>query len=473
MAGLIVVFPNKDNATNIRNLLARGGMDVIGVCTTGAQAMHYADTVDDGIVVCGYRMKDMMYTQLREYLPESFEMLLVASQDKWSSGDVEGIVGLSTPIKVYDLLNTVNMMLQSMDRRRKKRRKELKNRDPKQQETIRKAKELTDKPFGVIRYYRRPHTMEENIKKAIQLYSGDKPYGLFAEKLNINLKNMNSMFDQISNLFESAGVQNFEKLPKQKEDKSKFAQLFNLFNKYLEAAKIQRMTWDKEKYEFDLENGEREVITREIDEKTYLILVQRYKELQGGGSGESDSIPFDVETYITEIDTGLIDSDYMNSKFNKYLKALAQPDVSKEEVAKIKDELHKTFATLSVEEQKYANLILHDIDSGDFKLNVNEKSFRDCITEYISNAKNDQIHKLSMALGLNETLLREAVSLKLNESNLNEFGRFDKIVETVDKTKAKLFFENKEGIKLPPPKVNIRINKYLKEFILQGGFDIE
>ena len=34
------------------------------------------------------------------------------------------------------------MYLESMDRRRKKRRKELKNRDPKQQETIRKAKEL-------------------------------------------------------------------------------------------------------------------------------------------------------------------------------------------------------------------------------------------------------------------------------------------------------------------------------------------
>ena len=79
MTGIIVVFPNKDNATNIRNLLARGGMDVIGVCTTGAQAMHYADTVDDGIVVCGYRMKDMMYTQLREYLPESFEWLVLSA----------------------------------------------------------------------------------------------------------------------------------------------------------------------------------------------------------------------------------------------------------------------------------------------------------------------------------------------------------------------------------------------------------
>ena len=82
MTGIIVVFPNKDNATNIRNLLARGGMDVIGVCSTGAQAMHYADTVDNGIVVCGYRMKDMMYTQLREYLPDSFEMLLIASQER-------------------------------------------------------------------------------------------------------------------------------------------------------------------------------------------------------------------------------------------------------------------------------------------------------------------------------------------------------------------------------------------------------
>ena len=142
MTGIIVVFPNKDNATNIRNLLARGGMDVIGVCSTGAQAMHYADTVDDGIVVCGYRMKDMMYTQLREYLPDSIEMLLIASQDKWSSGDVEGVVGLSTPIKVYDLMNTMNMMLQSMDRKRKKRKKESKNRDPKQQETICRAKEL-------------------------------------------------------------------------------------------------------------------------------------------------------------------------------------------------------------------------------------------------------------------------------------------------------------------------------------------
>ena len=142
MIGIIVVFPKKENAINIRNLLVRNGVNVTGVATTGAQAMHYADTVDEGIVVCGYKLKDMMYTDLREYLPENFDMLLVASQDKWSDGLVRGVMGLSMPIKVYDLMNTIEMMLTDIDRRRRKRKKQLNNRDPKQQETVRKAKEL-------------------------------------------------------------------------------------------------------------------------------------------------------------------------------------------------------------------------------------------------------------------------------------------------------------------------------------------
>lgn len=142
MVGIIVVFPNKDNATNIRNLLVRAGLNVIGVCTTGAQTMNYADTVDEGIVVCGYKLKDMMYTELREYLPGSFEILLVASQEKWSDGLVEGVVGLGMPIKAYDLMNTIQMMLESIDRRRRKRKTQQKSRSAQQQALIRQAKEL-------------------------------------------------------------------------------------------------------------------------------------------------------------------------------------------------------------------------------------------------------------------------------------------------------------------------------------------
>lgn len=130
MVGIIVVFPNKGNAANIRNLLVRGGMDVTGACTTGAQALNYADALDEGIVVCGYKLKDMMYTELREYLPEQFEMLLIASADKWSTGMINGIVGLSMPVKAYDLMNTMDMMLRNIGQRRRKLQAGTKNQRP-------------------------------------------------------------------------------------------------------------------------------------------------------------------------------------------------------------------------------------------------------------------------------------------------------------------------------------------------------
>ena len=46
------------------------------------------------------------------------------------------------------------------------------------------------KPFGNIRYYRKCHTMEKNIDNAFRLFSGDRPRGLFVDKLPDNIKAM-------------------------------------------------------------------------------------------------------------------------------------------------------------------------------------------------------------------------------------------------------------------------------------------
>ena len=164
MVGIIVVFPNKDNAANIRNLLVRNGMNVTGVCTSGAQAIHYADTVDEGIVVCGCKLKDMMYTDLREYLPKEFDMLLLAPPDRWSGRETEGVISLSMPLKAYDFINTMEMMLTNLERRRKRRKQEAKKRGPKQQELLRKAKELL---------MARNHMTEEEAHRYIQKCSMD------------------------------------------------------------------------------------------------------------------------------------------------------------------------------------------------------------------------------------------------------------------------------------------------------------
>jgi len=334
-----------------------------------------------------------------------------------------------------------------------------------------------DKPFGTIRYYRLPHTMEKNIEKAVKLYSGDKPLGLFVEHLDFNLNRMNSVFEEISELFKNAGVQNFEKVPDDLTERGKFAKLFKEFNTFLEAAKIQGFKWEQQRYEFSSDtDNQKKLIEMQFDETKYLTLALRYKELFKGGTDTPPppphmDIPFEIDGYLTEIDTGRIDTDYMNSRFDKYLKMLTAEGITEEQIQQTLDDLHKSFATLSQEEQKYANIFLHAVQNGDAVFEEN-KCFRDYITDYQFRAKNDQICNITKLLGLDEGKLRTLMNSGVNENNFNEYGRFDDLKESVDKSKAKEYFEKLEGTSIPPFKVNIKIQNLLLKFIISGGFEV-
>ncbi|MBN2728170.1 MAG: type I restriction endonuclease subunit R, partial [Bacteroidales bacterium] len=328
-----------------------------------------------------------------------------------------------------------------------------------------------DKPFGTIRYYRLPHTMEQNIERAVKLYSGDKPIGLFAQKLESNLTKLNSIYNEIFELFKNAGVTDFLKLPDDLTERGRFAKLFKEFNAYLEAAKIQGFKWSQLQYEFGKGKEKREVELK-LDEKTYLILALRYKELLSGGGGiGSGDVPFEIDGYLTEIDTGVIDADYMNSRFEKYLKTLRNEDDDSEQIQHTLDELHKSFASLTQEEQKYANIFLHDVQSGNATLESG-KTFRDYILEYQFKAKNAEIRQISQLFGLDENKLRNMMNSGVTELNINEYGRFDELKRTVDKAKAKEYFEKFEGVSIPAFKVNIRVHNLLQDFIIRGGFEL-
>ncbi|KIX20723.1 DEAD/DEAH box helicase [Flavobacterium sp. 316] len=329
-----------------------------------------------------------------------------------------------------------------------------------------------DKPFGTIRYYRFPHTMEQHINRAIELYSGDKPVDLFVDRLEQNLNSLNFVFNEISQLFISAGVQNFERLPESIPERGRFASLFKDLNNFLEAAKIQGFNWSQLKYLFS-KGKKKSVVEMNFNENTYLILALRYRELfsgDGGGIGTTE-VPFEIEGHLTEIDTDKIDADYMNSRFDKYLKELKGDDIDSEQLQHTLDELHKSFASLTQEEQKYANIFIHDIQSGIISIQSG-KTFREYITEYLFNAKNDQIFRISEILDLDESKLRNMMDSNITEKNINEYGRFDDLKSTVDKDKAKEYFEKIEGKSIPPFRVNIKIEDLLQEFIISGGFEI-
>lgn len=331
-----------------------------------------------------------------------------------------------------------------------------------------------DKRFGVIRYYRKTNTMARNIKDAVKLYSGDKPLELFVDKLPKNLEGINTTYKEIKELFTSEGIQDFEKVPDDNAVSAKFVSLFNDFNDYLDAAKVQGFKWDKEIYRYDNpETEEHKEYHVYVTKREYDALLQRYKELSSGDPDTThtdDDIPYDLKSYIIEIDSEKIDSDYMNSRFKKYLKELNKGS-SPEVVEKALSELHQSFASLSQEDQKYANIFLHDVQSGEIDVQE-DKTLRDYINEYKYNAKNDQTHKFAEVFGLDENKLRAMMELNLNELNINEFGRLDDLKKSVDKQKARAYFESVEGTKVLPYKVNIRVDSILRKFILSGGFEL-
>lgn len=368
-----------------------------------------------------------------------------------------------------------------------------------------------DKPFGVIRYYRKPHTMEKNIEAAIKYYSGDRKVDMFVERLPQNIKKIQQYKREIEELFEHARIPNMDRLPDDPTEKGEFAKLFRKLNKHLEAARVQGFKWQQQEYSFDSDdkiildnqslNDQQEecdlttasqyetemyylkldlpnnketpkVVRVDFEEPDYLKMAQRYKELAPQSLTPNEDVAYDIDGYLTEIDTDKIDNDYMNSRFEKYLRNLEQPNISPQELKESLNELHSSFSYLSNEEQKFANIFLHDIESGDVVIQKG-KSFREYITEYQLKNKANQIGRINEALGVDKEMLQKILLAHVTEDNLDEYSRFTNLQKTIDRDKAKQYFEKITGKKIPPFKVARDASLLLREFVLKGGIDIE
>lgn len=164
MINIIVALPKQEDARGIKNILVRNGFQVTGVCTTGAQAVSQADGLNDGIMICSYKLADMVYSELYECMPCGFEMLLLASNRLLSECGGNGIVCLSMPLKVNDLIGTVGMMCEGIRRRRRRERLKPRVRNAEEEADIKAAKELL---------MVRNHMAEEEAHRYLQKCSMD------------------------------------------------------------------------------------------------------------------------------------------------------------------------------------------------------------------------------------------------------------------------------------------------------------
>ena len=321
-----------------------------------------------------------------------------------------------------------------------------------------------DKPFGIIKYFTRPNRMAKNIDDALELYV-DQPLLVFTDKLESNLEKINQAFITIEQLFKAEGIEYFATLPQAEASRKKFAKEFCEMTKRLEAAKMQGFLWEKTEYEFLHTNGW-VTVKMEFDEQTYKVLLARYRELftkTTGGGGDDDV--YQLEAYITETGAGTIDAEYINSKFIKFVKNLYTSGPGSEHVKAAEAELHNAFASLNQRDQRTAQRILHDIESGDLRLSPG-KTIYDYILDYQKRECDQQVYTLSEATGMNITKLKELISKDTNEQNINEQGRFDELIRTLDKVKAVDFLKKVTGQDVPKRFVITNMSSIVRRFIL-------
>ena len=154
MSSIIIVLPKLEDAKHIKDILARRGLTAAALCTTASMALSQVHQLDSGVVICSYRIRDMHYTQLAEYLPDYFDMLLLASTSELESAPHD-MVTLTYPIRPNDLASTVEMM---------KRKSQPKKRTEQEQNYINNAKWLL---------MERNHMTEQEAFRYIQKSSMD------------------------------------------------------------------------------------------------------------------------------------------------------------------------------------------------------------------------------------------------------------------------------------------------------------
>lgn len=169
MNNIVIAFPKMEVAASVKKILAQSGYSVTAVCTTGAQTLQSMHSLEEGILICGYRFSDMMYEEMYEYLPTGFQMLLIASAANVLDREVDNLVCLPLPIKVHALLQTVEMMEYTISRRRKKRRNLPKERSDEERQILVEAKAVLMSRNGLS---------EDEAHRYIQKRSMDNGTGL-------------------------------------------------------------------------------------------------------------------------------------------------------------------------------------------------------------------------------------------------------------------------------------------------------
>lgn len=304
-----------------------------------------------------------------------------------------------------------------------------------------------EKPWGMVKFYRKPYTMKRNLKEALKLYCQGDYTDVEVGDIEKNIDTLNSTYKSICDIFAHDKIKNFEHLPKKDEDRQMFRKKFYILKSTLRAAILQGFKWNNE-------HGAK----LNFNEKTYRILTMRYKDLpsnRGGGGGNAKP-GYVLNTDLSTMEMDKIDAAYLEAQF----KIVTMKDIiNVEKDAKKMQAIHEIEANLGILseiQQKYARQILADIKSGTLEL-VDGKTFLQYIQEYQEKAIRESINAFADNIGLNEDQMFD-LYVATGPHEVDDL-KLERLEATADNNKLKAYYQ------VSVFKAKIKLHQELKEYI--------
>ena len=291
-----------------------------------------------------------------------------------------------------------------------------------------------EKPMGLLKFYRKIHTMKVNLNDALRLYCQGDYADVQVMDLEENTAKMNTSYQIIKELFEADHISGFVQLPKSDESRQKFRKGFFTLKSLMRTVMLQGLKWDNE-------YGKR----LDFDKQTYSILSMRYEDLpsnRGNGGKKVKKPGWNMFTNLTPHEMDKIDAEYLEKQF----RIVTLKDVTKKEeqlfrqAAAIED-IKKNIGILPIRKQKYALQVLDDIKKG--VLLVEEgKKFMEYIEEYAGKTIRKAIESFTENFGISSddffAIYTSTGDFMIALSNLEQ---------TADMDKVKKFFNITSGMK--------------------------
>lgn len=111
MRNIIVAYPSKDMAMQLKNVLEADGLYVSHICGTGASILGIAADMRSGVIITASILRDMSAGTMAERLPAGFDIVALSKGGRKEY--MGNMISLPLPLNKEEFLNTVEILVAS------------------------------------------------------------------------------------------------------------------------------------------------------------------------------------------------------------------------------------------------------------------------------------------------------------------------------------------------------------------------